>query len=66
VLTAEWTLEDFFGYLDTWSATRRYLTVHGDHPLTLIRPALAEAWGGAPSRQVLWPLFMRAGYLPKG
>ncbi|MEK7759853.1 MAG: SAM-dependent methyltransferase, partial [Pseudomonadota bacterium] len=56
-----WTLEDLVGYLDTWSATRRYLQARGEHPLLSLRPALAEAWGGDPERQVAWPLFLRLG-----
>jgi SAM-dependent methyltransferase len=60
-MTASWTLEDLHGYLDTWSATRRYLKARGQHPLLPLRPALAEAWGGVPARQVAWPLFLRLG-----
>jgi SAM-dependent methyltransferase len=60
-MTALWTLENLCGYLDTWSATRRYLKMHGEHPLLPLRPVLAEAWGGVPERQVAWPLFMRLG-----
>ena len=58
-MTATWRLEDLYGYLDTWSATRRYLKARGEHPLLSLRPVLAEAWGGVPERQVAWPLFLR-------
>ena len=60
-MTARWTLEDLHGYLDTWSATRRYLAARGEHPLVSLRPVLTEAWGGAPERTVTWPLFLRLG-----
>lgn len=60
-MSAEWTLADLLGYLDTWSATRRYLKERGDHPLERVRPELAKAWGGAPTRPITWPLFLRAG-----
>jgi hypothetical protein len=60
-MTARWTLEDLYGYLDTWSATRHYLKARGEHPLLSLRPALVEAWGGAPERCVVWPLFQRFG-----
>jgi len=60
-MTATWTLEDVYGYLDTWSATRRYLQARAEHPLFSVRSALAEAWGDAPERQVTWPLFLRLG-----
>jgi hypothetical protein len=42
-------------------ASRRYLQVRGKHSLMPLRPALAEAWGGAPERQVAWLLFLRLG-----
>jgi len=60
-MTAAWSLDAVLGYLDTWSATRRYLAAHTRHPLELIRPRLAEAWGGHATRTVTWPLFLRAG-----
>ena len=60
-MTARWTLADLVGYLDTWSATRRYLQVRGQHPLLSLHPALAEAWGDDHERQVAWPLFLRLG-----
>jgi SAM-dependent methyltransferase len=60
-MTAAWKLEDLYGYLDTWSATRRYLNTRGEHPLLSLRPALAQAWGGVPERAVAWPLFLRLG-----
>jgi SAM-dependent methyltransferase len=60
-MTATWTLDDVCGYLDSWSATRRYLQDRGQHPLLAWRPTLAEAWGQADTRQVIWPLFLRLG-----
>jgi len=60
-MSAVWTLAELLGYLDTWSATRRYLKEHGQHPLDQVRAELARAWGGAPTRPITWPLFLRAG-----
>jgi len=61
-MTARWRLEDLVGYLDTWSATRRYLAAHGEHPLSTLYPSLAEAWGSVPERLVAWPIFLRLGH----
>lgn len=57
-----WTLDEFLGYLATWSATQRYRETHGENPLELIRAPLARAWGedSAP-RVVGWPLHLRIG-----
>lgn len=59
-MRADWSLEALLGYLDTWSATRRYLKERGHHPLEHVQTALARAWGGAPTHTVVWPLFLRA------
>lgn len=60
-MTADWSLDALFGYLDTWSATRRYLAARGTHPLDTVRADLARAWGRVPVRSVQWPLFLRVG-----
>jgi SAM-dependent methyltransferase len=56
-----WRLEDMFGYLGTWSATRRYRQAHGHDPSELIREALARAWGTKEDLEVEWPLYVIAG-----
>jgi hypothetical protein len=60
-MTAEWRLEQLFGYLDSWSATRRYRAARGRDPINIIAPRLAAAWDGVDARAVQWPLFLRAG-----
>jgi len=61
VMTAQWSLAALLGYLDTWSATRRYLAARGEHPLAPVRTRLEKAWGEVDTREVEWPLFVRAG-----
>jgi len=56
------TLDQFAGFLNSWSATQRYRDEHGEHPVSLIWPALTEAWGDAArERTVRWPLYLRVG-----
>jgi SAM-dependent methyltransferase len=58
-----WTLDHFLGYLDSWSATRRYQQRTQENPLDLIRNELSEAWGtNATARVVTWSLNIRVGY----
>jgi len=59
-MRADWSLDALLGYLDTWSATRRYLKDRGEHALGRVQTALARAWEAAETRRVTWPLFMRA------
>ncbi len=60
-MRAEWSLDALLGYLDTWSASRRYLAAHGRHPLAEVAEDLAAAWGAARVQTVTWPLFLRVG-----
>jgi SAM-dependent methyltransferase len=57
-----WDLNQFSGFLDSWSATQRYKSQKGHHPLELIWDKLLAAWGGEKeTRLVRWPLHFRIG-----
>ena len=56
----DWTAEQALGYLDTWSAVRRFRKARGSDPLAAIASDLAVAWGAEP-RLVRWPLVVRVG-----
>lgn len=61
-MQAEWDLNRIAGFLNSWSATRRYREANGRQPLDEIWPDLARAWGEAERRRVIeWPLFLRIG-----
>jgi SAM-dependent methyltransferase len=59
-----WGLNELVGYLGTWSALRRSLEATGVNPLEDMSPDLAIAWGAASTRDVTWPLAVRAFRLP--
>lgn len=64
-MTAEWSCEDFIGYLGTWSALQKYRKVRGEDPLPAFGSELRGAWGqGGTPRTVRWPLSLRAARLP--
>ncbi|NJL85182.1 MAG: class I SAM-dependent methyltransferase [Leptolyngbyaceae cyanobacterium SM1_1_3] len=61
-MEATWTFEQMLGYLNTWSATQRFLRRRQIHPVNLIQDDLARAWGDlGDSKQVIWPLYLRLG-----
>jgi Methylase involved in ubiquinone/menaquinone biosynthesis len=61
-MQADWDLDQFAGFLDSWSATQRYKEQNGGHPLELIWDQLVTAWGNEnKSRLVRWPLHFRIG-----
>lgn len=54
-----WSLDQFIGMLESWSATQRSRQAQGIDPLAEIRPELEATWGPAP-RRVRWPLAVHA------
>ncbi|MBX2796401.1 MAG: class I SAM-dependent methyltransferase [Myxococcales bacterium] len=59
---AHWTMEQFLGMLDTWSAAAAYEKHHGRPATSAIREDLASAWGDPEHRrQVRLPLYHRIG-----
>jgi SAM-dependent methyltransferase len=59
---AQWRLDDYLGYLGTWSATQRYRKEQGTDPLPTLRAALGKQWGDAATpREIRWPLYLRLG-----
>jgi SAM-dependent methyltransferase len=58
-----WSLEQYAGFLRTWSSTQRLIAAGGEAAVGAFEQALAEAWGRTETRPVLWPLIMRTGTL---
>ncbi|OWY21587.1 class I SAM-dependent methyltransferase [Sphingobacteriales bacterium UPWRP_1] len=60
-MEVQYNLSQFTGFLNSWSATQKYLQQHGQNPLELVYEQLLEAWGNAGLvRTVAFPVFMRA------
>jgi len=58
-----WSLEQYRGFLRTWSSTQRLIADGGEDRVVGFEAALAAAWGREDTQPVLWPLIMRAGTL---
>jgi hypothetical protein len=64
-MEVQWTLEGYVGYLRSWSATQNYIRKNGKDPLELVGDELLQAWGDPTAvRPVLWPMTVRAGWIP--
>lgn len=59
-LRLDWDLDDFVGYVGTWSAVQRYTKVSGADPLPVLRAEIAPLWGSG-HRTLVWPLHLRIG-----
>jgi hypothetical protein len=60
-MPCQWTFGQLMGYVNTWSAVKRYEKEKGMNPLSLVAADLENAWGGEKSRRVVFPVFVRAG-----
>jgi ubiquinone/menaquinone biosynthesis C-methylase UbiE len=61
-MTADWNLRELLAFLDTWSASQRYLQERGTRATDTIEADLARVWGDpAARRHFECPLFVRAG-----
>ena len=57
-----WSLDDYLGFLGTWSARNRYIAEHRSDPIDLIAGDLQSAWGDPQQkRRILWPIHARIG-----
>ena len=65
-IEARLTLEQFAGYLSTWSAARKLAADTGHKPVIAVREELRPQWGDDGETQLVrWPLHVRAGYLDR-
>jgi hypothetical protein len=60
-MEASWTLEQFAGYVGTWSAVTRYRNANGLNPVDRFVESLQPLWGAGVTRRVKWPLQVRVG-----
>jgi hypothetical protein len=65
-MQADWDLAQFLGFVDSWSATRKYERERGQHPLKLIWNELSAAWGNPQQKiHIRWPVYLRVGMINK-
>lgn len=61
-MTADWSLERFLGYLESWSALATYREVNGVDPLPEFKPRFERSWGDPDQLKTIhWPLTIRLG-----
>ncbi|HAC64772.1 MAG TPA: SAM-dependent methyltransferase [Cyanothece sp. UBA12306] len=63
-LEARYSLPEILAFLETWSGTQNYISVHQRNPLDQIEDDLTAVWGDiTTSKLVRWPLYLRLGRL---
>ena len=59
VLTADWTRDDFLGYVSTWSAVHQNRARTGTDPLAPFAERIAAVWPARQRHSVSWDLGLR-------
>jgi SAM-dependent methyltransferase len=59
-----WTLDHLQGYLESWSATQKFMKENNHNPVPSIIGKLAEYWNNEEVKKVSFPVFMRLGKIP--
>jgi SAM-dependent methyltransferase len=61
-MSADWTLDALLGYVNTWSAVKRFAQARGFNPVERLRTEFAGAWDDrAIVRRARWALAVRLG-----
>jgi len=63
--TVEWTLEEFTGYVDTWSAVQHYIKAKNQNPVPLINSELRKIWAEGSVKKVQFPILLRVAKIEK-
>jgi ubiquinone/menaquinone biosynthesis C-methylase UbiE len=56
-----WNLEDFTGYLSSWSAVQKFLKQNKHSALDLIKDELIANWKNAGTKPFIFPIWLRYG-----
>jgi ubiquinone/menaquinone biosynthesis C-methylase UbiE len=54
-------LKDFIGYLNTWSATQRFIQENKFNPTEPLEKELSDVWDTDSKKQVTWRLILKVG-----
>jgi ubiquinone/menaquinone biosynthesis C-methylase UbiE len=65
-MTVEWTVEDFAGYLNTWSAVKHFIKANHSNPVDELMNELKSAWGSNEKKNVAFPILLRIGRSERG
>lgn len=56
-----WALEDLRGYLETWSACQKYLSVNNSNPVLSLMDAMRPFWETGEKKKIIFPIHLLLG-----
>jgi SAM-dependent methyltransferase len=60
-LTVNWSLEQFAGYLTSWSATQKYIGTRAEDPVPAFIQQVQKYWKAGERKNASFPLFLKLG-----
>ena len=60
-----WTIDQMAGYINTWSAIKKFTKLNGYNPVEKLMQKVKEIWGNEPMLQFDFPLALRMGRIRK-
>jgi ubiquinone/menaquinone biosynthesis C-methylase UbiE len=64
-IKVQWTLDQFIGYLTSWSATQKYIKANQTNPVDIVKEALKAYWPVDETKAVVFPVFLKLGRINK-
>lgn len=64
-IRVSWTRNHLAGYLESWSATQKYIRTHNTNPVPGLMKTLHTAWPEGVQHTVSFPVFLRLGRITK-
>ena len=60
-IDVQWSLDQFLGYLRSWSATQKYIRANGNDPVETFSHEITPYWKQGEVKAVSFPVFLRLG-----
>jgi len=60
-----WKREDLVGYISSWSAIQKYITVNGHSPIRIIEEKIKTLWPEGEVKHVTFPIYLKLGRVLK-
>ncbi|MFZ6010005.1 MAG: class I SAM-dependent methyltransferase [Bacteroidota bacterium] len=64
-IVVQWDLDQFAGYITSWSATQKYIKTLGTNPAVAFSEKLKPYWKAGIQKTVTFPVFMKLGRVVK-
>lgn len=62
-IKTSWSLEQFAGYLTSWSATQKFIKAEGHSPVPEFIQSIRHLWMGEEIKDVRFPVFVKTGII---